>query len=104
MSDEPEASIFSMRVADLPVPYGPAIKAPCDECGEEIWLSPSSQSILAEAKQLDLTIHAYCNQCMPIVQERHNRENPEDPGAKTYLEGDDFLEAILQHKAKPKHY
>lgn len=88
MDDEPKV-LISNRVADQPIVYVPGSKRiKCSECQEEVWLSPSSQSLI---KQEGVSV--ICTRCMAERLEKMSPEEREE--RKVQMPSEDQMKEIF---------
>lgn len=92
--------VMCVRVKDKPEFIVPdSIQLPCDRCGELLWVAPSSQNILAEAKDLGLEVLVLCFTDMLQVQlEDEMSDDPGDGGIVTTP--DRFIEKLREQNSK----
>ncbi len=87
--------IVCMRVDEITEPVAGSVIQQCDGCGVDIYVAPRSLSVLTEAKELALPVDAICFACLVIREEVSGRAE-----VHPSLEGDEFLNRILEERMK----
>ena len=80
-------------------PVDESILGECYDCKESVWLAPTSQEILAKAKDEGLEIDPICLYC--LIQ-RESSRSPEDEDVSVSMFPDEFLDAV-RDQAKEKN-
>lgn len=93
MTDQSVIGCIRVGQAVMVAPNSIIVK--CEDCAQNIWLAPRSQSILKEGKVLGLNIVPVCEVCLPV-----RIDAAAEDGEPTELSTtpDDFLRSVMREQ------